>query len=62
MSNDSNPEYEKRSQRIMWMATGAVILFILGLMGANVMFHKDTDASSVDASSQSRSAPTAPAQ
>jgi len=43
---------------MMWIFSGAIVLLILGAMGANMMFHKDTTASeNTDVSSQSRTAP-----
>jgi hypothetical protein len=49
---------EKRNMRIMWIASGAVVLFIVGLMGLNmlgIIGHPGTGPT--DMSSQSRSAP-----
>jgi hypothetical protein len=51
--NESNAE--KSGTRMMWIATAAIILLIVGMMGANVLFHKDTGPN--ETSSQSRTAP-----
>ena len=41
--------------RIMWIASGAIVLIILGLMGMNML--SDTGSGPTDMSSQSRTAP-----
>jgi hypothetical protein len=46
----------KSEQRFMWIFSGAIVLLILGAMGANMLFHKEQPAST-DISSQSRTAP-----
>jgi len=47
---------EKRNMRIMWIASGVVVLFIVGLMGLGMLGNPST--SPTDMSSQSRTAPT----
>ena len=57
---ESSEEKDRREQRMMWIFSGAIVLLILGAMGANMMFHKDTRASeNTDVSSQSRTEPPA---
>ena len=53
--NESNAE--KSGTRMMWIATAAIIVLIVGMMGANVLFHKDTGSDPKEISSQSRTAP-----
>jgi hypothetical protein len=45
--------------RVMWIFSGAVVLLILGAMGANMMWgsHTYTGGPATDISSQSRTAP-----
>ena len=51
-------EKDRREQRMMWIFSGAIVVLILGAMGANMLFHKDgTAADNTDISSQSRTAP-----
>ncbi|MES1155982.1 MAG: hypothetical protein ABUL48_06085 [Pseudorhodoplanes sp.] len=47
---------DRREQRMMWIFSGAIVLLILGAMGANMMFHKDS-SQNTDISAQSRTAP-----
>ena len=52
-------EKDRREQRMMWIFSGAIVVLILGAMGANMAFHKDKPAvENTDISSQSRTAPT----
>ena len=44
----------KREQRAMWIFSAAIVLLILGGMGANMLFHRDQPAGNTDVSSQSR--------
>ena len=46
------------SQRMMWIFSGAIVLLILGAMGANMLFHKPgpADVVNTDVSAQSRPA------
>jgi len=46
---------EKRNMRIMWMASGVIVLFMLGMMGLSML--SDTGTQPTDMSSQSRTAP-----
>ena len=56
---ESPEERDRREQRMMWIFSGAIVLLIVGAMGANVLFHKDKPATSAntDISAQSRTAP-----
>ena len=49
----------KREMRVMWIFSGAVVLLILGAMGANMVWgsHTYTGEPATDVSSQSRMAP-----
>jgi hypothetical protein len=50
---------EKRTMRIMWIASGVVVLFIVGLMGLSMLgILGNPGTSPTDMSSQSRTAPT----
>jgi hypothetical protein len=51
---------DKREMRVMWGFSAAIVLFILGAMGANMLWgHHDAPANAPsDISSQSRSAPS----
>jgi quinol-cytochrome oxidoreductase complex cytochrome b subunit len=51
---------EKQNVRMMWMATGAIVLFIVGLMGLSMlgMLGNQNGTAPTDMSSQSRIAPT----
>jgi hypothetical protein len=61
---ESGEDKDRREQRMMWIFSGAIVLLILGAMGANMLFHKDSSASpeNTEISSQSRSAPATPAR
>ena len=49
---------EKRNMRIMWIASGVVVLFIVGLMGLSMLgLLGNPGTSPTDMSSQSRTAP-----
>jgi hypothetical protein len=50
----TNQDDEKRDMRIMWIASAAIVLFILGAMGINMLVHHDTSTGPTDISSQSR--------
>ena len=48
----------KREMRAMWIFSAAVVLLILGAMGANMIWgHQTTSPTATDMSSQSRTAP-----
>jgi hypothetical protein len=50
---------DRSEQRMMWIFSGAIVLLILGAMGANMLFHKEkpADSDNTDISAQSRTAP-----
>ncbi len=56
MTNEDESKSEKKGQRIMWITTAGIVLLILGMMGANVLFHKDSSSGPTDISTQSRPA------
>jgi hypothetical protein len=39
---------DKREMRMMWIASAAVLLLILGAMGINVLIHHGTSAATVE--------------
>lgn len=51
---------DKKNMRMMWIASGVVVLFILGLMSLNMLgvVGKTTTQQQTEFSSQSRSAPS----
>ena len=53
-------EEDKKNMRLMWIASGVVVLFIAGLMGLNMMgiIGKTTTQQQTEFSSQSRPAPS----
>ena len=62
VSNQDNDQEQadrnSREQHMMWIFSAAIILLILGGMGANMLFHHPSPAeSATDISSQSRTAP-----
>ncbi len=48
-------DQEKADMRIMWIASGVIVLIILGLMGISML--GDTSTGPSEMSSQSRTAP-----
>ena len=59
MADDENPDQEKREMRAMMIFAAAATLFILGLMGANMLLHPEKVWGPTDEmSSQSRGAPS----
>ena len=64
LPEESSEQKDRREQRMMWILSGAIVLLILGGMGANMLFHKDSTANSenTDISSQSRPLPAPPAR
>ena len=57
MTNQNDEE--KRNMRIMWIASGVVVLFIVGLMSLSMLgMLGNPGTSPTDMSSQSRTAPT----
>jgi ABC-type Fe3+-siderophore transport system permease subunit len=58
-SMTNQDDEEKRNMRIMWIASGVVVLFIVGLMGLSMLgMLGNPSTSPTDMSSQSRTAPT----
>lgn len=59
IENDDVKARDKREMRVMWGFSAAIVLFILGAMGANMLWgHHGTPADAPsDVSSQSRTAP-----
>lgn len=56
MTDQEDGDREKREMRGMMIFAVAAVLLILGIMGANVLWHKDT-TTPTDISSQSRTSP-----
>jgi len=57
-SMTNQDDEEKRNMRIMWIASGVVVLFIVGLMGLSMLgLLGNPGTSPTDMSSQSRTAP-----
>jgi hypothetical protein len=57
-SMTNQDDEEKRNMRIMWIASGVVVLFIVGLMGLSMLGMLGSPGTSpTDMSSQSRTAP-----
>jgi len=50
-------ERDRREQRMMWMFSAGIALLILGMMGANMLFHNPSPTGDTDVSAQSRQAP-----
>jgi hypothetical protein len=57
MADDDDADREKREMRGMLIFAAAVAVFILALMGANMLFHHDSIPGSTEMSTQSRTAP-----
>jgi cytochrome c-type biogenesis protein CcmH/NrfG len=58
-SMTNQDDEEKRNMRIMWIASGVVVLFIVGLMSLSMLgMLGNPGTSPTDMSSQSRTAPT----
>jgi hypothetical protein len=55
MTNQDDEDEDKPNMRIMWMASGVIVLFILGMMGLSML--SDTGTGPTEMSSQSRPAP-----
>jgi hypothetical protein len=50
-----DPKKDSNEQKMMWIFSGAIVLLILGAMGANMMFHKEAPpAADTEISAQSR--------
>jgi hypothetical protein len=41
MTEQNQPDTEKSDMRAMWIMTAVIVLFILGLMGWNMLTHPD---------------------
>jgi hypothetical protein len=55
--DDDDLSRDKREQRMMWIFSGAIVLLLLGMMGANMLFHQERPAAgTTEISSQSRPA------
>jgi hypothetical protein len=54
-SMTSQDDEEKENMRIMWIGSGLIVLFILGMMGLSML--SDTSTGPTEMSSQSRPAP-----
>ena len=57
MTDPYDPKREKRELRMMLIFSAAIVLLILGGMGANMLFHHDPGTGATDLSSQSRTSP-----
>ena len=54
----NHDDEEKHNVRLMWMATGAIVLFIVGLMGLSMLgMLGEPGTGPTDMSSQSRTTP-----
>ncbi len=49
----------RREMRVMWGFSAAIVLLILGAMGANMLWHQTPANAPSDVSSQSRTVPSA---
>ena len=49
---------EKKNTRTMWIASIAIVVFLVGAMGINMLIHHDTLNEKTDVSSQSQTAPS----
>lgn len=58
MTNQEEQNSERSDTRVMWIATGVIVLILVGGMGINMLVHHDTIAGAPDAGSQSRPAPS----
>jgi hypothetical protein len=56
-NNEENVRHARSEQRAMWIFSAAIVLLILGAMGANMLFHHEQPAGGTDISSQSRTSP-----
>jgi hypothetical protein len=54
-SMTSQDDEEKENMRIMWIGSGLIVLFILGMMGLSML--SDTGKGPTEMSGQSRTAP-----
>jgi hypothetical protein len=51
-----DPGGERKANRIMWIATAAIMLFLLAMVGANMLYHRDSNSGTgpTDISTQSQ--------
>jgi hypothetical protein len=54
MTDQDDEARDRREQRLMWIFSGVIVLLILGMMGANMLFHHPAEQQPTDISSQSR--------
>jgi len=52
MTDQFDPDKDKREWRAMWIMSAIVILLIVGGMGINVLIHHDTNAGANEMSGQ----------
>ncbi len=57
MTDQYDPNRDKRETRMMLIFSGVIVLLILGGMGANMLFHQGQSTGATDLSSQSRTSP-----
>ena len=57
MTNHDEENQEKSDMRGMLILSAIIVFLIVGGMGLNVMFHKDTTTGPTEMSSQARTAP-----
>ena len=57
MTNHDEDNQEKSDMRGMLILSAIIVFLIVGGMGLNVLFHKDTTTGPTEMSSQSRTAP-----
>jgi hypothetical protein len=58
MTDDFDPDREKREMRVMWIFAVGMVLLILGIMGINLLLHPERfSTDSTEISSQTRAAP-----
>jgi hypothetical protein len=52
-----NQNDDKNEMRVMWIASAAIALLILGAMGINMLVHHETGAATPDTSQSSTEPP-----
>jgi flagellar basal body-associated protein FliL len=58
MTNQNDPNTEKSEMLVMWIASAAIVLLILGAMGINMLVYQDTSTGSTETSNQSSTVPS----
>jgi hypothetical protein len=58
MTNQNDPNTEKSEMPVMWIASAAIVLLILGAMGINMLVYQDTSTGSTETSNQSSTVPS----